>query len=87
MTPDPIARERYLKKLDDEYFMENLMESQIKNLEVVRKIPISETSTTFAPVTEITTTTSSEDSNEDYGDLDIDVGLKPACLAALCFGK
>jgi hypothetical protein len=43
--------------------------------------------TTIEPI--ITTTLTSEDldSSEDYGDPDTDDGLKPSCIAALCFGK
>lgn len=86
MTPDPIAREKYLKLL-----VTKNVEVPVENFEVsnVSSEPATTVGNTFESTTIMITTTTVPDeySDEDYSDPDIDEGLKPACLAALCAGK
>lgn len=108
MTPDPIAREKYLKKLEmksEEYpgekvrnfqsktqFVattekENILENFDSATTLESDIKMQNINATTKEPLKDTTTSTSEDSDEDYGDPDIDDGLKPSCIAALCFGR
>lgn len=89
MTPDPVEREKYSKNLEINY-----LGVAMDQFNVTSQSPSEVTSksskiiaTTAESKINVTTTTSLEDSDEDYGDPDVDDALKLSCIAALCAGR
>jgi hypothetical protein len=80
VTPDPQLLHEYLRSLKND---------EISTLKVEKREELTTQATTTTTISSSTVatvleTTTEEEENEEYGEIDIDYGLKPSCIATLC---
>lgn len=86
VTPDPQLLQEYLKNLkSDESSTVKVEKREETTTQAITttKTTTATTSSVIATTTLVETTTEEED-DEEYAEIDIDDGLKPSCIAALC---